>query len=370
MTPTREMSLAGSVWRLFPQLPPRQKQETLRCKAQVRGHRVPTPGHDVIRTVVLVIWRRHVNVIEFIESHQSEYLEELKDFLRIPSVSAKDEHKKDMARAASWLAERLRAAGIKNVKIVQTPDHPLVYAESVRLPDRPTILLYGHYDVQPAEPLELWTSPPFDPTVRDGNLYARGSADDKGQLHLHLKALEALYETEGELPINVKVIIEGEEEIGSKNLWDFVLENRHTLSADALVLSDTSMLARGVPAITYGLRGLNYYQVEVTGPSQDLHSGEPYAREGTLLTRSTAELCENVRDFVVAEEGGTILGCGALHFYGTHLAEIRSILVPSQSKGRGIGRILAEALLRECRRHSVRCVCLFTRTPSFFALGF
>lgn len=136
-----------------------------------------------------------------------------------------------------------------------------------------TILVYGHYDVQPAEPLELWTSPPFDPTVRQGNLYARGSADDKGQFHVHLKALEALRATEGELPINVKVIIEGEEEIGSKNLWAFVADNRHRLKADALVLSDTSMLARGVPSITYGLRGLNYYQVEVTGPAQDLHSG-------------------------------------------------------------------------------------------------
>ena len=234
-----------------------------------------------------------MNVIDFIEDHQSAYLEELKDFLRIPSVSTKDEHKSDIARAASWLAERLRSAGIKNVEIVPTPNHPVVYGESVRLANRPTILLYGHYDVQPAEPLDLWTSPPFDPTVRDGNLYARGSADDKGQLHLHLKALEALYETEGELPINVKVVIEGEEEIGSKNLWAFVAENRHKLIADALVLSDTSMLAPGVPSITYGLRGLNYYQVEVTGPAQDLHSGVfggAVPNPITILSRAIARL--------------------------------------------------------------------------------
>lgn len=214
-----------------------------------------------------------MDVIEFIENHRADYLEELKDFLRIPSVSTRTEHKTDIERAASWVADRLRSAGMERVEVVPTRMHPLVHAESVQRPGRTTILLYGHYDVQPPEPIELWTSPPFEPNVRNGNLYARGSADDKGQVHLHLKALEALQKADGTLPVNVKVIIEGEEEIGSKNLWDFVVENRQRLKADALILSDTSMLARGVPSITYGLRGLNYYQVEVTGPSHDLHSG-------------------------------------------------------------------------------------------------
>jgi acetylornithine deacetylase/succinyl-diaminopimelate desuccinylase-like protein len=214
-----------------------------------------------------------MSVIEFIESHHAEYLGELKEFLRIPSVSTRREHKADIERTAGWVAERLRSAGMEKVEIVRTQLHPLVYAESIQIPGRTTILLYGHYDVQPAEPFELWTSPPFEPVVRDGNLYARGSADDKGQIHLHLKALEALQKVDGTLPINVKVIIEGEEEIGSTSLWEFVVENRRRLKADALILSDTCMLARGVPSITYGLRGLNYYQIELTGPTQDLHSG-------------------------------------------------------------------------------------------------
>jgi acetylornithine deacetylase/succinyl-diaminopimelate desuccinylase-like protein len=214
-----------------------------------------------------------MNVVEFIESHRAEYLEELKDFLRIPSISTRSEYKADIQRAASWVAQNLRSAGLERVEIVPTQLHPLVYAESVQVPGRHTILFYGHYDVQPPEPIELWTSPPFEPTVRDGNLYARGSADDKGQVHIHLKALEALQKVDGGLPVNVKVIIEGEEEIGGRNLWEFVVENRQRLKSDAVILSDTSMLARGVPSITYGLRGLNYYQVEVTGPSQDLHSG-------------------------------------------------------------------------------------------------
>jgi len=214
-----------------------------------------------------------MKALEIIDSHQTEYLEELKEFLRIPSVSTRLEHKPDIERAAGWVAERLRRAGMERVEIISTQMHPLVYAESVQFPGRTTILLYGHYDVQPPEPIELWTSPPFEPDVRNGNLYARGSADDKGQVHLHLKALEALHRADGAVPVNVKVIIEGEEEIGSTSLWDFVVGNRRRLHADALILSDTSMLARGVPSITYGLRGLNYYEVEVTGPSRDLHSG-------------------------------------------------------------------------------------------------
>ena len=214
-----------------------------------------------------------MQLIDYIESKQDDNLDELKGFLRIPSVSTKSEHKPDIEKAARWVAEKLRAAGFDNVELIPTKMHPLVYGESLHAPGKPTVLFYGHYDVQPAEPLDLWTTPAFEPTVRGGNLFGRGTADDKGQVHIHLKALEALQKTSGKLPINVKVMIEGEEEVGSVNLWDFVRKNRDRLKADALIVSDTSMLAKGVPSITYGLRGLNYYQIEITGAAQDLHSG-------------------------------------------------------------------------------------------------
>ena len=214
-----------------------------------------------------------MNLTEFIDGHRDQHLAELYEFLRIPSVSAKSEHKPDIERGANWVAGNLRAAGFKNIEIVPTGLHPLVYAESLEAPGKPTILFYGHYDVQPPEPLNLWTSPPFEPTVRNGNLFGRGTADDKGQVHIHLKALESLQKVDGKLPINVKVLIEGEEEVGSVSLWNYVQKNKEKLKADALVVSDTSMLGKGVPSITYGLRGLNYYQIELTGPERDLHSG-------------------------------------------------------------------------------------------------
>ncbi len=210
---------------------------------------------------------------QYIDSKRDAHLEELKEFLRIPSVSTKSENKPDIARAAQWVANQLRAAGMQTVEVLPTEGHPMVYAEWLKAPGKPTVLFYGHYDVQPAEPLELWTSPAFEPTVRNGKIYGRGTADDKGQVHIHLKALEALMKTGGALPVNVKVMIEGEEEVGSVNLWNFVEKFRGRLKADALVVSDTQMLARGVPSVTYALRGLNYYQVEITGPKQDLHSG-------------------------------------------------------------------------------------------------
>src|SRR5499425_3709692 len=156
-----------------------------------------------------------MNLAEFIESRQEQHLVELKEFLRIPSVSAKSEHKPDIERAARWVAGNLRSAGFQSIEVVPTALHPLVYAESLNAPGRLTVLFYGHYDVQPAEPLHLWTSPAFEPTVRNGNIYARGTADDKGQVHIHLKALQALHELNGKFPINVKVLIEGEEEVGS-----------------------------------------------------------------------------------------------------------------------------------------------------------
>src|SRR5271169_7033437 len=202
-----------------------------------------------------------MNLIEYIESRRDEHLNELKELLRIPSVSTKSEHRPDIERAAHWVAEKLRAAGLPAVEIVPTKMHPLVYGESLQAPGKPTVLFYGHYDVQPPEPLDLWTSPPFEPTIRGGNLFGRGTADDKGQVHIHIRALDALQQTAGKLPINVKVLIEGEEEVGSESLWDYVTKNKAKLRADALIVSDTSMLERGVPSITYGLRGLSYYEI-------------------------------------------------------------------------------------------------------------
>src|SRR5438445_4629774 len=210
-----------------------------------------------------------MTLAEFIDSRRDQNLAELNEFLRIPSVSAKSEHKPDIERAARWIADHLRSAGFQSIEIVPTALHPLVYAESLNAPGKPTILFYGHYDVQPPEPLRLWTTPAFQPTVRNGNIYARGTADDKGQVHIHLKALQALHQIGGEFPINIKILIEGEEEVGSVSLWNFVQKNKEKLKADALVVSDTSMLGKGVPSITYGLRGLNYYQLQLTGPTRD-----------------------------------------------------------------------------------------------------
>jgi acetylornithine deacetylase/succinyl-diaminopimelate desuccinylase-like protein len=240
----------------------------------------------------------------YIDSRKDANLDELKEFLRIPSVSARSEHKQDVERAANWVAEKLRAAGLDNVEIVPTKMHPLVYGESLHAPGKPTILFYGHYDVQPAEPLELWTSPAWDPTVRDGNLFGRGTADDKGQVHIHIKALESLRQVSGKLPVNVKVMIEGEEEVGSVSLWDFVQSNKARLQADALVVSDTSMLGKGVPSITYGLRGLNYYELQITGPAQDLHSGVfggAVPNPITILAETIAKLHD--KNFRVAVPG-------------------------------------------------------------------
>src|SRR6202008_1693266 len=170
-----------------------------------------------------------MNLAEFIESCRDRHLQELCDFLRIPSVSAKSEHKPDIERAARWVADNLRAAGFNHIEVVPPLLHPLVYAESLEAPGKPTILFYGHYDVQPAEPLDLWTSPAFDPTTRNDSIYGRGTADDKGQVHIHLKALESLHQVNGKFPINIKVLIEGEEEVGSVSLWDYVQANKEKL---------------------------------------------------------------------------------------------------------------------------------------------
>ena len=185
-----------------------------------------------------------MNLTEYIDSQHDNHLNDLYEFLRIPSVSAQSEHKPDIERAAKWTADRLHTVGLDNVEIVPTKMHPLVYGESLKAPGKPTVLFYGHYDVQPAEPLNLWTSPAFEPTIRNGNLFGRGTADDKGQVHIHVRALDAILKTAGKLPINLKVMIEGEEEVGSVSLWDFVSSNKSRLKADALIVSDTSMFLR------------------------------------------------------------------------------------------------------------------------------
>jgi acetylornithine deacetylase/succinyl-diaminopimelate desuccinylase-like protein len=209
----------------------------------------------------------------FAENRQ-RHLDELFEWLRIPSVSAKSEHRDDTARAAEWLAARMREAGLTTVDVIATAGHPIVVGEWRGAPaGAQTLLVYGHYDVQPPEPLEEWKSEPFEPTIRDGRLYARGSVDDKGQVYLHLKAVEAHLKDGGSLPVNVVFVVEGEEEVGSPNLEAFLKENAARLQCDAVLISDTTMFAPGLPSITIGLRGMAYMEVRVQGPSVDLHSG-------------------------------------------------------------------------------------------------
>jgi acetylornithine deacetylase/succinyl-diaminopimelate desuccinylase-like protein len=200
-------------------------------------------------------------------------LEELKRFIRFPSVSAQSKHAGDVRQCAEWLAGHLKKIGMDGVRLIATPRHPIVYAEWMRAPGRPTVLIYGHYDVQPPDPLKEWKTPPFEPTVRGEHLYGRGACDDKGQLFAHVKALESSLRTAGRLPVNVKCLFEGEEEIGSPNLKPFLERNARALAADAAVMSDTRMLGRDRPALTYSLRGGLGMELEVTGPERDLHSG-------------------------------------------------------------------------------------------------
>jgi acetylornithine deacetylase/succinyl-diaminopimelate desuccinylase-like protein len=212
-------------------------------------------------------------VAQYLEQNQDRFVEDLKAALRIPSVSAKPEHRSDCARCADHIAGHLKGLGMTRTEVVSTDGHPVVYAEWLGAPGKPTALVYGHYDVQPVEPLELWKTPPFEPVVRDGKLFARGAVDDKGQVYMHLKAVEAHMKVSGRLPINVKMVIEGEEEVGSVSLEGYLRDRRRELDADVIVVSDTAMLGPDQPALTYGLRGIMYTQIEVTGPSHDLHSG-------------------------------------------------------------------------------------------------
>src|SRR5690242_7782477 len=212
-------------------------------------------------------------VIDFINVNRDRYLTELKAFLAIPSVSALPQHAADVRRCADWCADEMKRIGLQNVRLFDTPGNPVVYGDWLGAAGAPTILFYGHYDVQPVDPIELWDSPPFEATVRDGEIYARGSADDKGQVFMHFKAIEAHLKQNGRLPVNMKIILEGEEEVGSANLDNFVKSHKDELSADVVVISDSPMLDRGIPSICYGLRGLVYFQIDLRGTKSDLHSG-------------------------------------------------------------------------------------------------
>ncbi|GAB4291419.1 MAG: dipeptidase [Ignavibacteriaceae bacterium] len=235
-------------------------------------------------------------ISDYIQSNIPVYIEELKEFLRIPSISALPEHKEDVQKAAKFVADKLKAAGLNKVEVIQTEGHPLIYGEWLGAPNKPTVLVYGHYDVQPVDPIELWDTPPFEPVIKDDKIYARGATDDKGQMYMHIKSVEAYFKTFGSLPLNIKFLIEGEEEIGSENISKFLNNNRQLLKCDAVLISDTSLYDRGVPTLTYGLRGISYMEVTVTGPDRDLHSGTfggAVANPINVLARMISKLQDN-----------------------------------------------------------------------------
>ena len=229
---------------------------------------------------------------DYQEKNKDRFLNELLELLRIPSVSAKSEHKADMQKCAEAVKQRLLDAGADNAEIYPTAGHPVVYAEKIVDPSKPTVLVYGHYDVQPADPLELWNSGPFDPVIKDGKIYARGACDDKGQFYMHVKAMETMIQTQS-LGNNIKFCIEGEEEVGSPNLGKFIADHKELLKADCILISDSAMISLDTPSIDIGMRGLSYIEVEVTGPNRDLHSGVyggAVANPITILAKMIASL--------------------------------------------------------------------------------
>ena len=211
-------------------------------------------------------------VLSHLEAHKQQHVEQLQEFLRIPSISSQSDHDEDTKRAAAFVADELKELGL-SVEVIDLGGHPLIYAETEIRPDRKTLLFYGHYDVQPVDPLELWHNPPFDPVIKDGVIYARGSSDDKGQVYTHIKALEAYIHTGEELPVNVKFIIEGEEECGGHSIYQYTEENPEKLACDAVIVSDTTLYNEETPGICYSLKGLAYMEITVKGPAMDLHSG-------------------------------------------------------------------------------------------------
>ncbi len=254
-----------------------------------------------------------MQALELVRANRERYLAELKEWLAIPSVSTLPQHKPDIQRAAEWIAQQLLTLGLHNVAILPTAGHPVVYGEWLNAPGKPTMLIYGHYDVQPADPLEEWSTPPFEPTVRGENIFARGASDNKGQIFAALKALEALAQSGG-LPLNVKVLVEGEEEIGSPNITLFITQHKDKLRCDAILNTDTGILRPDLPALTYGLRGLAYFELWVYGPAQDLHSGV----FGGAVANPAIVLCELIAGMHDADGRITLPG-----FYDAvrHLAD-------------------------------------------------
>jgi acetylornithine deacetylase/succinyl-diaminopimelate desuccinylase-like protein len=243
------------------------------------------------------------HIQNYINEHKDRFISELMDMLRIPSVSADSKYKEDVIRNAEFIKNSLIAAGADKVEICQTPGHPIVYGEKIINTSLPTVLVYGHYDVQPPDPLDLWESPPFEPVIKDGNIVARGSCDDKGQMFMHVKAFELMMKT-NTLPCNVKFMIEGEEEVGSSHLGLWIRENKARLTGDVILISDTSIIANDVPSIDVGLRGLSYVEVEVTGPNRDLHSGV----YGGAVANPITILCEMIAKTKDANNHITIPG--------------------------------------------------------------
>ena len=232
------------------------------------------------------------HIKQYIEQNKQRLLDELFEILRFPSISADPKYKQDILKTADYVADKLRAAGADKVEVCETAGNPIVYAEKIIDTAKPTVLVYGHYDVQPPDPLELWETPPFEPTVRDGKIYARGACDDKGQFYMHVKAFELMMQT-NTLPCNIKFMIEGEEEVGSANLGIFVNANKEKLKSDVILISDTSMLSMENPSLETGLRGLSYLEVEVVGPNRDLHSGVyggAVANPATILAKMIASM--------------------------------------------------------------------------------
>ncbi len=244
-----------------------------------------------------------MSINNYIEQNRDRFLEELFELLRIPSVSADSKFKADMQRTAEFVRQKIADAGADYTEIFPTKGHPVVYGEKIIDPSAPTVLVYGHYDVQPADPYELWETPPFEPTIRNERIYARGACDDKGQFYMHIKAFEAM-NAAGQLPCNIKIMIEGEEEIGSDHLGEFVAAHKDLLKADTILISDTSIIANDVPSIEVGLRGLTYLEVEVTGANRDLHSGV----YGGAVANPINVLCELIASLKDASGHITIPG--------------------------------------------------------------
>jgi acetylornithine deacetylase/succinyl-diaminopimelate desuccinylase-like protein len=289
----------------------------------------------------------------YLEANKDRFLNELLELLRIPSVSADPKFKADVLRAADFLKEKLIAAGADNVEICPTAGYPIVYGEKMIDPKLPTVLVYGHYDVQPADPYELWTSPPFEPVVKDEKIYARGACDDKGQMYMHVKAFETMMQ-ENKVACNVKFMLEGEEEVGSENLGTFVKNNKEKLKADVILISDTGMIANDVPSITSGLRGLSYLEVEVTGPNRDLHSG----LYGGAVANPINILCKMIASLHDENNHITIPGFydNVLELSGEERAEMAKapFSLDNYKKALDLGDIHGEAGYSTMERNSIR----------------